>query len=289
MKPVALITSSKWSNPIRGDLTLQKALGKIGLSADIMCWDEPSDWDKYGLIILRSCWDYYAHYKEFLAWLTDLEQNNIPIANGYRRIRENIDKARQLNQLDTCPIKPLPYLLCDTLETTHTCLHRCKWDQIVLKPTVSSGGYHVVLADRRQKGWLRMAEETAFRILEDRHDIIIQPFVSSVVEGEVSLIYFQGEFSHSVVRYPGVFNVKKAPLSVLNLPSQWREAGNKICHFLQGKQLLYLRIDLVKYFDEIRIMEVELAEPDLYFDLNQNGSLNPADTFARNIYQVMLG
>ena len=283
MKPVALITSKKWGNAIRGDLALQSALKKIGVPSEIICWNESTDWTKYSLIILRSCWDYYDDYQAFLNWLSKLSRRNIPVANGVCRIRNNIDKEVQTKILESCSIKPLPHFICDTQDSVREALRSCSWQRFIMKPSVSSGGHNTFLLDRTTKNWLTLVENVANLIFQDEYKVILQPFVSSVKDGEVSLIFFEGKYSHSVIRYPGVLGKKCPPHAALNLDLHWMEAGHQVCRFLQGEQLLYMRIDLVEYMGQIWIMEVEMAEPDLYFHLGADEQAAPVDTFAQKI------
>jgi glutathione synthase/RimK-type ligase-like ATP-grasp enzyme len=105
-----------------------------------------------------------------------------------------------------------------------------------------------------------------------RKPMIVQPLIEEIARtGEFSLMLFDGEFSHAVVKRPksGDFRVQphhggvtmpcKAPLGAERLAKQALAAA--------PAKATYARVDIVPD-DEgtLRIMELELIEPALFLD-----------------------
>jgi glutathione synthase/RimK-type ligase-like ATP-grasp enzyme len=102
--------------------------------------------------------------------------------------------------------------------------------------------------------------------------MIVQPLVEEIARtGEFSLMLFDGEFSHAVVKRPKTGDFRVQPhLGGVTLPSSAPPGGIAL-----AKQALaaapakatYARVDMVPD-DEgtLRIMEMELIEPALFLD-----------------------
>ncbi|MEM7517795.1 MAG: hypothetical protein AAF368_12845 [Planctomycetota bacterium] len=116
---------------------------------------------------------------------------------------------------------------------------------------------------------------------------LAQPFMPSVLEeGEYSLFFFGGEYSHTVLKTPasGDFRVQEEHGGLIRgvepEPGQVEAAG-RVLDAVEH-DLLYARVDLVRdaaaMADERwRLMEIELIEPSLYFPYAEGS----AERFAR--------
>jgi hypothetical protein len=102
---------------------------------------------------------------------------------------------------------------------------------------------------------------------------MIQPFEPAIVsEGEFSLLYFNGEFSHGILKVPkrGDFRVQEehgSEIRSITPEPALLAAGNAAIRAI-GKKLLYARADLVRHGNEFRVMELELVEPALYLRMD---------------------
>lgn len=285
MKRVALVSSRTWFRKSREDQGLEAALCSAGIQAEILCWEDSVPWQQYDLVILRSPWDYYLQYEAFRLWLVSLQEQGVNLANGVDRVLNNISKTTQLEQLKRCEIQPIPSYVCRSEETVYTWLTRTDCRRFVVKPDVSTSGHNTFLID--MDGSSGKCSAAITKILSEGRVAIVQPFIPEVNDGELSLIYFLGSFSHAVLRHPGVLADKKHPEPV-RPEIRYREAGDRICSFLGGQELLYARVDLVGYHGRIHIMEVELAEPDLYLTLDYPSvEIRPIDTFVRCILKLL--
>jgi glutathione synthase/RimK-type ligase-like ATP-grasp enzyme len=107
--------------------------------------------------------------------------------------------------------------------------------------------------------------------------MIVQPLIEEIARtGEFSLMLFDGEFSHSVVKRPKSGDFRVQPhLGGVTLPSKAPPGAERL-----AKQALaaapakatYARVDIVPD-DEgtLRIMELELIEPALFLDHAPDG------------------
>lgn len=285
MKRVALVSSRTWFGKSREDQGLEAALCNAGIHAEILCWEDPVPWQRYDLVILRSPWDYYLRYEAFCLWLVSLREQGVNVANGVDRILKNISKTTQLEQLKGCGIQPVPSCMCSSEEDVDAWLTQTGCRRFVVKPDVSASGHNTCLID--VDGSPGKWSAAISKILSEGRAVIVQPFIPEVGDGELSLIYFLGSFSHAVLRHPGVLADKRHPEPV-RPEIRYREAGDRICSFLGGQELLYARVDLVGHHGRIHIMEVELAEPDLYLTLDYPSvGTRPIDAFIRCILKLL--
>ena len=104
---------------------------------------------------------------------------------------------------------------------------------------------------------------------------MIQPFLTSIVEeGEYSLFYFGGAFSHAIKKVPqeGDFRVQEehgGRLHPVNVDEVQLAVAKKALSAMPCNAL-YARVDLVRQNSNWAIMELELIEPSLYFNLDED-------------------
>ena len=277
-KHIALITSIKWNIPTRCDKILAEELRKEGIQTDIVSWEKSCIWKSYDLIILRSCWDYHLYYKAFCHWLSELKATGIAVANGVSQIETNIDKEQQLRLLRNRNIPVIPSVVCTSIESARNFFEKEYLGCAVIKPSISASGYRTAVV-RNEKELIRQARD----ILKDDKKIILQPFIDTVCNGEISMIFFHGVFSHAVRRYPGVTVVGRSPVPIDEPMTEWLEVASAVCREISAESMLYVRIDMIEYHSEIYVMEVELAEPDLYLNLEYGTESKPLKKFVEHI------
>lgn len=278
---IAIVSSNKWINKVQSDKALNLALNNEGINSQIVSWEEYINWLDFDLIILRSTWDYYGNYKRFCEWLKYLKQSRAHVANGIDRILCNINKTTQFETMSNCPISLIPSIICNNYETAQRWITHNRYDKVVVKPSISASGHNTFLVEKEKS--LDMAITT---ILHSGVKFIVQPYIEEIETGEVSLIYFNGNFSHALLRFPGVIGTKSSPVPLDFIDQSWICAGNAISTFINAKELLYLRIDLVRYKNCIHVMELELTEPELYLDLNYQ-NCNPQQNFISAIKRYL--
>ena len=98
---------------------------------------------------------------------------------------------------------------------------------------------------------------------------MVQPFLESVTtEGEYSFLFFDGEFSHCALKRPAAGDYRVQSLyggrEVMHEPSEHEIAACKLVLAAARERLLYARVDMVRYADELALIELEVVEPYLY-------------------------
>jgi len=264
----------RWAFDVEAD-----ALKAAGCAVDPIAWTETGDVSEYDLVLPLVAWGYHLDYPRWLALLDRAEKERWPMINPPALLRWNSDKA-YLAELIERGVSTVPTLAvescCDAdLEQAR---RHFESDWLVIKPPVSASA----------SGTHRLGPHDDLP-LESRHQpTIIQPLIEEISRtGEFSLMLFDGEYSHSVVKRPknGDFRVQEH-LGGVTLPSKAPPGAERL-----AKQALaaapakatYARVDIVPD-DEgtLRIMELELIEPALFLDHASDGGAG----FTRSILSL---
>ena len=253
---VALATSLADLPP--SDAALLEALRRQGVRAAPAIWSSPDvGWAQYDLVVIRSCWDYHLRLEEFLAWVAALDAAGVSVVNPAALVHWNARKT-YLRELDAIGL-PVPETLWldegDTVDIAAECRAH-GWESAVVKPVVSASAYCTA---RRRTGIAR-------------GPAMVQAFQAAILrEGEWSVVFLGGRRSHDVrkrarasdfrVQYEhgGTVHVESAPAEVRTLAD--RTLGRLPC------PAAFARIDIVADQDDVRLMEVEVIEPELFLDL----------------------
>lgn len=253
-----------------------------GATAQAMPWDDivPAGLGD-AVVCLRSTWDYHKRSDEFRAWIGALRAHRARVVNPAETVLWNMDKeylawleARGIAIPETRWIAPgasfdLPQLLAGA-----------GWDRAVLKPRISATAYgtHLVTAG----SVLGAAERDALA----RSGALLQAFVPEIqAAGEISLVFFDGRFSHAVRKQPspGDFRVQHefggtvgpAAASVALQDFGLRVLATIPCRWI------YARVDIVDTARGPLLMELELIEPDLFLTFGGAAASRLADALVR--------
>lgn len=284
MSKVGIVSCNKWIGKIKEDINLRDALNKLNISSDIVSWQQPLK-ENYDLLILRSVWGYQDDYKKFKEWLLYLKNNNISLLNNPDMIISNILKDKQFEILEKYGVEYIKtYFLKQTEFNTKNILmtlnELLNGQPSVVKPTISGSGENTYLTNYQMSNNIpNMISSsdilmTFEPILKKNLDcgIMFQPYISEINEGEYSCIFIGGELTHTMLRFPAIFHEKKRPYLISDVPKEILKLANKVQNIPEFSNYLYMRVDMVLVDNEAKIMEVELAEPDLltkYIDDSQ--------------------
>lgn len=254
-------------NIVDEDRLLAGILEEIGLVACFEVWSDPKvDWSGYSHILIKSPWDYFDRYAAFLAWCQKIKVLGIPVFNDIETVIWNSDK-RYLLDVESRGFKIIPtrFISQNSWKGLEGFFDDFQADQLVLKPTVSGGAKNTFRLDRYS--WSGQAQ--TIQGLLEQEDLMVQPFVKEVAEiGEHSYIYFNGKFSHAVLKSPqqGEFRVQHFFGGTIH-PTQ---PSSDELFYLQkivqefASESLYARVDGVWVEGSFLIMELELIEPYLF-------------------------
>ena len=229
-------------------------------------WTEPGDLSGFDLVSPLIAWGYHRNCALWFELLDRIEATDITMCNPVSVLRWNSDKS-YLAELGTAGVATVPTLVSDALDQTALNRARATFDtqELVVKPPVSGG------AD----GTFRLATNEPLPASVMGKRMMIQPFLPSIAtEGEYSLFYFGGVFSHSIIKRPaaGDFRVQdqfggyeksvEAPDAAKILAEAALKATAAIT---RTETLAYARVDMLRDGEgQFRLMELELIEPSLF-------------------------
>ncbi|MGZ3306398.1 MAG: ATP-grasp domain-containing protein, partial [Asticcacaulis sp.] len=228
-------------------------------------WTQPIERD-YDLILPLIAWGYHTLPDAFARTLEGLRGR--PMRNPADIVAWNIDK-RYLRDLADAGVRIIPTVFVDRLDDEAVALARADFatDAVVLKPVVSAGARNTLVF----RGARLSEEADKGRSSPPEGPAMIQPFMPAIQsEGEWSLLYFGGVFSHAVLKTPKSGDFRSQPdyeaqLRALTPPPEALELADTALDFVGRDRLLYARADMVRDSDgRFCLMELELIEPDLY-------------------------
>jgi glutathione synthase/RimK-type ligase-like ATP-grasp enzyme len=246
---------------------LSKACQAEGISLEACIWDQPFDASVYDGFMVGTVWDYPPKLQLFLDTLDRLHAI-APVYNSPALVRWNIEKT-YLKALDDAGAPSIPTLWADKAdaEAVQAGFDRFGGDKIVVKPLVGGGAWRQALVKKGEA--LPAADDLPLGAC------LIQPFLPGVPEeGEYSMIFFGGRFSHALNKRPksgdyrvqslyGATEARWEPSDAdLALAREVLSAARKIT---SEDEFLYARVDMVRGLDGgLVVMELEIIEPYLY-------------------------
>jgi glutathione synthase/RimK-type ligase-like ATP-grasp enzyme len=261
---LALATCAHLPGVHPDDVHLAASLERLGIEAVPCTWSDPDvDWSSFDAVLIRTTWDYFQRYDEFLQWLDRLP---VPTINDRALLRWNSDKRYLLDLakqgVDIVPVRVaahshLPALLAESTG-----------QDLVVKPTVSGGAWNTVRGIAGEAAFAQAVSE-----LPSGYDYIVQAFVPEVArDGEWSLLYFDGEFSHAILKRAasGEFRVQSqfgGSVNPLEPTAAMLASARKSLDAVAAlgyKDHAYARVDGVVVDGSFRLMELEMIEPALF-------------------------
>lgn len=279
----ALLTISDLSNFQSYDNLIVQPLSKLGWECEFIPWDSISiNWDDFDAVIIRSTWDYQQKEKLFFKTLQSIEASTATLYNSLDAVKWNINK-RYLLELEKENISIIPTRLYDSFDfdIVNQLFSFFNENKLIIKPCVSANADDTFILEQNKLGSLKPVLENTF----SQKDFLVQPFIKNIrIEGEYSLIYFGNRLSHVLLKTPknGDFRVQEEHggiLKAINKPeSSLIDFGNKVMETIPY-QCLFSRVDVVRGSNNYLLMEVELIEPSLYFNMDLNSPQMFAEIF----------
>ncbi|MEQ7153685.1 ATP-grasp domain-containing protein [Brevundimonas aurifodinae] len=215
----------------------------------------------YPLVLSVLTWGYHQRHSDWLKALAVWETAGVRIANPASVLAWNSDKA-YLKRLEAAGVAIPPTLWTDrvTPDQVEAAFARFGTDTLIVKPTVSAGAWKTTKVSRGEA-----------LIDPPPGAAMIQPFLPELVaEGELSLLFFGGRFSHAVNKTAkaGDFRIQSQYGGRYQTVGEPPAAALALAERVLGaikEPLLYARIDMVQASDSRwLLMEAELIEPDFY-------------------------
>jgi glutathione synthase/RimK-type ligase-like ATP-grasp enzyme len=266
---VGILTCARLPELLESDQKLIPLFKEYTITAKAVIWDDESiDWTAFDYLLFRNTWDYYQKEAAFNDWLRKIESLGIKTLNPIATIQQNKHKF-YLKELENKGVLILPTIFLEKNSTKNLDAVLPKnWQKIVIKPAFSAGSYLTKLVDRSEIGSIQNEFQEHFIT----KDFLLQEFRPEIKElGETSFIFFNGIFSHAINKKPteGDFRVQIQYGGKYTLLEPNIELINQAKQVLEQipEKLLYARIDGIVKENQLHLMEIELIEPDLYFDI----------------------
>ncbi len=258
---------------------LVSALDARGVRSQVVAWSDPFAWSSVALVLVRSPWDYVGQVDAFLSWAEEVAGatmlvNPAPVLawNSHKGYLKDLAERG----VPTVPTAVVPRAASGPARGPELGAYR---GEVVIKPAVSVGA---IGAFRGPAGSAAAGEHLAG--LTARGDALVQPFQPAVLrEGEISLVYLGGAFSHAVRKIPGGGDYRV----------QAEYGGSVRAHQPSGRQrqvaeaaiaeapgaVSYARVDMVGEQEPL-VMELELIEPELFLRFERSAAPRLADHLA---------
>jgi glutathione synthase/RimK-type ligase-like ATP-grasp enzyme len=218
-------------------------------------------------VVLRSTWGYYRALKDFRDW-TEAMAAATRLFNPIALVRWNLRKD-YVGKLAAAGIRvPQSHLVACEAAAIERVLADAGWDQAVVKPASGASGYSVELVKRAT-----LARQVAGLSDEARAaGVVVQEFLPEIAEGELSMVYFDGVFSHAIRKRPppGEFrsNSRFGPTRNAETPPAAVQAEGAACLAALPEVPLYARVDGVVRNGQLIVIEVEVLEPALFMEFD---------------------
>jgi glutathione synthase/RimK-type ligase-like ATP-grasp enzyme len=258
---VALATAAHLPDAGPDETLLRDALRARGVAVSIAVWDDPGvAWSDFDLVLIRTTWDYSARRDAFLRWI-DAVESVAPLHNPAAVVRANTHKGYLLElEAAGVPIPPTWFWPAGAARPDDLA-NPPEGDAFIVKPAVSASAAGL-------ERWTRA--ELVERTTSQEFDRIVQPYLPRIeTTGEISLVFFDGAFSHAVRKWPGAGDFRVQARH----GGRWEAAQPQPAEVAVARAALetldvaplYARADLLD--DETGapvVGELELVEPELF-------------------------
>jgi glutathione synthase/RimK-type ligase-like ATP-grasp enzyme len=277
---VALITYSGVPAITTDDRLLRDALVARGAEVHARPWDAKADWSAYHRIVLRSCWNFHHRPKEFLLWVNEVkERHDGSLRNAPALVQWSVDK-RYLKDLDAHGIATVPTIWVSAeggaeVPNLDALIAAQGWDGgAVVKPAISATAHETWRVAAGATGAHQARFESV--LAASPSGVMVQPYLPEIQDGEWSLVFLGGEYSHTVVKRPaeGDFRVqhdfggtverREPEESLIEDARAVLQAAAKATK-TSVEDILYARVDGIVRNGSLLLMELEVIEPALFF------------------------
>lgn len=300
MTRIALATCRKLPDWEVDDGPLHDALSARGVELVRPFWDDHRfDWRACDACLIRTTWDYVPRRDDYVRWAERIAHET-RLFNPPEIVRWNTHKGylRDLELRDV-PVIPTIWLKAGGEEHWREELAERGWTKAFIKPVVGAAAHDTLRFELDDDG-LSSASRHLGSLAPGR-PMMLQPYLPLVeTEGEYSVILVDGEVTHAVRKYPvaGDYRVQDdhggkdepARLSdadlavarrIVDVAGEWVLPENRPD---QGHALLYARVDFLRDdAGELRVTELELVEPSLFFRHGGAAAERLADALIRRV------
>ncbi len=280
---VVLATAADQPDITASDKLYAEALKRRGVNVAGAPWDGPrAAFEGATAVVIRSTWGYYRAAESFRDWTEAMAAATL-LFNPIALVRWNLRKD-YLGKLAAAGVRvPHSHFVAAEIDAIEKAFAQTGWARAVVKPATGASGYSVELVARGDVA----AAVTRLPAEARSAGVLVQEFLPEIDDGELSLVYFDGVFSHAVRKRPpnGEFRVNSrfgATRSAETPSHDVAEQGAKALRALPELPL-YARVDGVIRDGELIVIEVEVLEPALFMEFDPAAAERFADGTMRRL------
>ncbi len=281
---IAFVTSDRLPDLHPDDRLVADVLRLRGFEVTAAVWSNPAvEWRRFASVVIRTAWDYHLDEAGYANWLRRCDADAVNLWNPAAAVLANIDK-RYLTEFAAAGVEivPIEYVERGQRPSLATLLERRNWTRAVVKPAVSASAYGTWCTSLAAA----TSDQSRFEEESGQRSLLVQPFADEIVtSGEWSIVFFEREYSHAVLKKPAVgdFRVQEE----LGGHGEPREPPPEIVEQARrvlshaAVPLLYGRVDGIERDGRFVLMELEINEPFLYIGSSSGAANRFADAIVR--------
>ena len=262
---ITIVTHAAMPDGPPDDRLLAQAFAARGAGVRMCVWNDPDvDWARGPLTIVRSTWDYHHHPDAWFGWL-DRVSAATRLVNPVEVLRWNSENSYLLD-LAARGVEIVPTILLEPGSTDlATQWQERGWDDVVVKPAMGASAHGA----RRFAGLTIGEAELHAAALLEQGCVLVQPYQSSVErERERSIVLIDGAVSHAFAKPAFMAGLgDTGELERIAVDDTQRAFALNALAQAPGDPL-YARVDILPTPAGLRLMELEMIEPQLAFPLH---------------------
>lgn len=262
------------------DRLYAEALTRRGFEVVGAPWDGPrAAFDGAGAVVMRSTWGYYRALEAFREWAEAVAAAT-RLFNPIGLVRWNLRKD-YVGKLAAAGVRvPATRIVAREAAAIQKVFDELGWQRAVVKPATGASGHSVELLARDA------IVETVPRLAAG--DVLVQEFLPEIAQGELSLIYFDGAFSHAIRKRPleGEFRVNSryGATREREVPAHAVAEQGAAALRVLPEMPLYARVDGVVRNGVLIVIEVEVLEPALFMEFDPPAAERFAEATVKRLY-----
>lgn len=261
----------------------------LGWSVETVDWHSPCDWQRFDAVYICTPWDYPDHADEFRAVLRKIVKSGAILFNDLALVNWNLEKT-YMRDVEARGDDIVPSTWYDNFDQSLVPgffeEHRC--DKVVIKPIVGANAQDAFVLTNPVDDKLVATLRDTFT----GRRFLVQPFIRNILsEGEFSLFFFNGAYSHAIRKTPklGDFRVQEehgADITPVEPPDRLLAVAHKVFSHIEPLPV-YGRGDWVRDEDgRFLLMELELIEPSLYLRTHRDAAARFAAAFNQRFEEL---
>lgn len=274
-----------------GDFVTDYELGIAPLEArgwavDLVPWRDPAvDWNRWDAVYICTPWDYLDDPDLFMRVLEAIDASSATLVNDIALVRWTLQKT-YLADIEARGADIVPSTWHDHIdaEEIESFFARHDTGRVVIKPLIGANAADTFVLERPVERTQCAELMTLYR---DRR-FFVQPYLQAIeTDGEYSVFYLGGKFSHAIRKTPqrGDFRVQEehgASIDAVEPPDGLIETSARVVALVEPEPV-YARADFVRDNDRYLLMELELIEPSLYLRMDDAAPERFADAFDAHV------